>query len=75
MKKTNSVSIKNILKQIKSEGISMRRRFYVFILSAIAIIVSLIILLFNLFGILNPTNRQIMETLDTQLLSYSDNMS
>lgn len=52
----------------------MRRRFYFFIVSAIALILSLILLLFNLFGIMNPTNRQIMETLDTQLRSYTDSI-
>lgn len=74
MKALNRVSIKAIITQFKTESISMRRRFYFFIISAIAIILSLILLLFNLFGITNPTNRQIMEILDTQLLSYTDNI-
>ena len=70
----NRVSIKAIATQLKTESISMRRRFYFFILSAIAIVLSLILLLFDLFGITNPTDRQIMEILDTQLLSYTDNI-
>ena len=74
MKALNRVSLKAIITQFKTESISMRRRFYFFIISAIAIILSLILLLFNLFGIMNPTNRQIMEILDTQLLSYADNI-
>ncbi|MBQ3601993.1 MAG: hypothetical protein II992_12465 [Lachnospiraceae bacterium] len=74
MKNFNHVSIKTIVKQFKTESISMRRRFYFFIMSAIAIILSLILLLFHLFGIMNPTNRQIMEILDTQLLSYTVNI-
>ncbi len=74
MKALNRVSIKAIITQFKTESISMRRRFYFFIVSAIAIILTLILLLFNLFGIMNPTNRQIMEILDTQLLSYTDNI-
>ena len=74
MKALNRVSIKAIVTQFKTESISMRRRFYFFIISAIAIILSLILLLFNLFGIMNPTNRQIMEILDTQLLSYTDSI-
>ena len=74
MKALNRVNIKAIVTQFKTESISMRRRFYFFILSAIAIILSLILLLFNLFGIMNPTDRQIMEILDTQLLSYTDNI-
>ncbi len=75
MKPLNRVSINKIVAQIKAEGISMRRRFYVFIISAIAIVLSLILLLFNLFGIINPTNRQIIEILDTQLQSYTSNIS
>ena len=74
MKASNRVSIKAIVTQFKTESISMRRRFYFFIISAIAIILSLILLLFNLFGIMNPTNRQIIEILDTQLLSYTNNI-
>lgn len=74
MKSINRVSIKAIVSQLRNESISMRRRFYFFIISAIAIVLFLILLLFNLFGIMNPTNRQIMEILDTQLLSYTDNI-
>lgn len=74
MKSLNRVSIKAIVSQLRRESISMRRRFYFFIISAIAIVLSLILLLFNLFGIMNPTNRQLMEILDTQLLSYTDNI-
>ncbi len=74
MKALNRVSLKAFITQLKTESISMRRRFYFFIISAIAIVLSLILLLFNLFGIMNPTNRQIVEILDTQLLSYADNI-
>ena len=74
MKVLNFVSIKAIVTQLKAESISMRRRFYFFILSAIAIVLSLILLLFSLFGIMNPANRHIVEILDTQLLSYTDNI-
>ena len=74
MKFLNRASAKAIVTQFKTGSISMRRRFYFFIISAIAIVLSLILLLFNLFGIMNPTNRQIIEILDTQLLSYTDNI-
>lgn len=50
----------------------MRRRFVLYIISAIALALSLILLLLNLFGVMNPTNARIMEVLDTQLLSYTD---
>lgn len=74
MKASNRVSINAIVTQFKTESISMRRRLYFFIISAIAIILSLILLLFNLFGIMNPANRLILEQLDTQLLTYTDNI-
>ena len=49
----------------------MRRRFVLYIISAIALALSLILLLLNLFGVMNPTNARVMEVLDTQLLSYA----
>ena len=49
----------------------MRRRFVLYIISAIALVLSLILLLLNLFGVMNPTNARVMEVLDTQLLSYA----
>jgi len=75
MKPLHRVSIKAIVTQLKTESISMRRRFYFFIISAIAIVLSLILLLFNLFGIMSPTNRHITEILDTQLMSYTDSIN
>lgn len=74
MKFLNRASAKAIVTQFKTGSISMRRRFYFFIISAIAIVLSLILLLFNLFGIMNPTNRRITEILDTQLYSYTNNI-
>lgn len=74
MKRITRVNIQKIVDQIKAESISMRRRFIVFIISAIAIVLSLILLLFNLFGIINPANKQIIDALDTQLLSYTNNI-
>ena len=52
----------------------MRRRFVLYIISAIALVLSLILLLLNLFGVMNPTNARVMEVLDTQLLSYTDSI-
>lgn len=72
MKRLQKITITSILKQIKAEGVSMRRRFVLYIISAIALVLSLILLLLNLFGVMNPTDAQIMEVLDTQLLSYAD---
>lgn len=72
MKRLQKINIASILKQIKAEGVSMRRRFVLYIISAIALVLSLILLLLNLFGVMNPTNARVMEVLDTQLLSYTD---
>ena len=60
------------IQHIKHGGISIRRRFIVYIISAIVLVLSLILLLLNLFGILNPASAQIMGVLDTQLLSFAD---
>lgn len=68
------MKILNMIKQIKSQSISMQRRFAVYIISAIAMILSLILLLLNIFGIINPTNTQIMNRLDTLLASHADNI-
>ncbi len=72
MKRLQKINIASIIKQVKAEGVSMRRRFVMYIISAIALVMSLILLLLNLFGIMNPTNSRIMDVLDTQLLSYAD---
>ncbi len=74
MKLLKQLDIKNIIQQIKAEGVSMRRRFVIYIISAIALVLSLILLLLNMFGIMNPSNAQIMGILDTQLISYADNV-
>ena len=74
MKGFKIINLAKILNQIKAEGVSMRRRFVVYIFSAIALVLSLILLLLNLFGVMNPANSQVMDVLDTQLLSYADQM-
>ena len=74
MKSFLKVGLPQIIRQIKSTGISIRRRFIAYIISAIALVLSLILLLLNLFGIINPASAQIMDVLDTQLLSYADNI-
>ena len=74
MKSLNKVSIKAIVKHFKTETISIRKQFYFLIISAIAIVLSLIILLFYAFGITNSTNKQISEILDIKLLSYTNSI-
>ena len=74
MKSFLNVDLPRIIRQIKNTGISIRRRFITYIISAIALVLSLILLLLNLFGIINPASARIMDVLDTQLLSYADNI-
>ena len=74
MKRFKKIDFAKIINQIKAESVSMRRRFVVYIISAIALVLSLILLLLNLFGVMNPANSQVMDVLDTQLLSYADHI-
>lgn len=74
MKQTRKISLKNILWHVKAEEFSLRRQFVLYIISAIVLVLSLILLLLNLFGVVNPANAQILDALDTQLLSYTDNI-
>ncbi len=68
------LDIKSLVKQFKEEGLSMRRRFAVYVFSVICLFLALIIILLNLFGILDPTDRQIMNDLNTQLSACSDSI-
>ncbi|MBQ8508417.1 MAG: helix-turn-helix transcriptional regulator [Clostridia bacterium] len=63
-----------VIRQIKAEGISIRRRFVGYIISAIALVLSLILLLLNMFGVLNPTSAQITDALDAQLIFYANSI-
>ena len=66
------LDIKSLIKQFKSEGLSMRRRFAFYVFSVICLFLAVIIILLNLFGILNPTNRQIMNDLNAHLSACSE---
>ncbi|MBR4100779.1 MAG: hypothetical protein IKK51_02720 [Oscillospiraceae bacterium] len=66
------LDIKSLVKQFKAEGLSMRRRFAVYVFSVICLFFTVIIILLNLFGILNPTDRQIMNDLNARLSACSD---
>ncbi len=66
------LDIKSLVKQFKEEGLSMRRRFAFYIFSVICLFLAVIIILLNLFGILNPTDRQIMNDLNARLSACSD---
>lgn len=68
------LDIKSLVKQFKEEGLSMRRRFAVYVFSLICLFLAVIIILLNLFGILNPTDRQIMNDLNAQLSACSNSI-
>lgn len=70
----NTVKFKKIINEIRLEGSNVGHRFVLFIISGIAIILSLILLLLNIFGVLNIGNIQVMDMLETQLQTYSDNL-
>lgn len=66
------LDIRSLVKQLKSEGLSMRRRFAFYAFSVICLFLAVIIILLNLFGILNLTDRQIMNDLNARLSACSE---
>ena len=64
----------SLLKQLRTETICLRRRFISYIISAVAMVLSLVLLLLSIFGVLNPTKSQILDELDTQLSAYADHI-
>ena len=68
------LDIRGLVKQFREEGLSMRRRFIFYVFSVICLFLAVIIILLNLFGILNLTDRQIMNDLDAQLSACSDSI-
>lgn len=72
MKILKYLDIKSLLKQLRTEGLSMRRRFAFYVFSVICLFLAVIVILMNLFGILNPTDRQIMNDLNARLSASSE---
>jgi len=67
-------NLKGLLRQYRTEGFSMRRHLAFHFISALVMFMSLILLLLNIFGILNPANQQIMDALEVQLSGYARNV-
>ncbi len=65
------LDIRSLVAHFKTEGLSMRRRLAFYFLSVICLFLVAIIILLSLFGILNPTDRQIMSDLSAQLSACS----
>jgi hypothetical protein len=59
--------LKLLFQHFRSEGFSLRRRFLLYIISAIAAFLALTVVLLNLFGFLNPASSQIRRDLEAQL--------
>lgn len=72
MKKSVFFEIKNLIQNFKTEQLSMRRRFIVYIITVIAAFLALLLVLLNLFGILSPADRTLSDNLDMQLITYSE---
>jgi len=66
------LDIKSLVGQFRTEGLSMRRRFAFYVFSVICLFLAVIIILLNLFGILNLTDRQIMNDFAARLSSCSE---
>lgn len=64
--------IKNLINHFKTDKLSMRRRFAIYIVTAISTFLALLLILLNIFGILNPTDRKLSDLLDTQLSTFSE---
>ena len=62
---------KKLIHEIRSEGVSMRHRFTGYLISVVAMVLSLILLLLNVTGVMNPASRQIKNELDTQMLMHA----
>ena len=71
MKKTR---LKLLFQHFRSEGLSLRRRFLLYIISAIATLLALTMVLLNLFGFLNPASVQIMRDLEHQLTASASSI-
>ena len=63
MKLLRYFEFKNLINYIKTEKLSMRRRFVLYIITVIAMFLALLLLLLNLFGVLNPTDRELSAVL------------
>ena len=65
------IECKRFCEKIKTGGSSLRRRFALYVASAILASVMLMLILLSLFGILNPVNGHINTYLDNQLDNHA----
>lgn len=61
------IRCKQFYKKIKTGGLTLRRRFMMYVASAIVTSIMLLLFLLSLFGVLNPADSRIETYLDNQL--------
>lgn len=69
-----TAKLKLLFQHFRTGGLSLRRRFLLYIISTIATFLALTMVLLNFFGFLNPANVQIMRDLDTWLANCADSI-
>ena len=62
---------KLLLQHFRSESLSLRKRFLLYIVSAVATFLALAMVLLNLFGVMNSANVQIMHGWRTVRIALS----
>ena len=65
---------KLLLQHFRAESLSLRKRFLLYIVSAVATFLALAMVLLNLFGFINSANVQIMRDLDAWLANSADSI-
>lgn len=65
---------KLLLQHFRTESLSLRKRFLLYIVSAVATFLALAMVLLNLFGFINSANVQIMRDLDAWLANSADSI-
>ena len=65
---------KLLFQNFRSESLSLRKRFLLYIVSAVATFLALAMVLLNLFGFINSANVQIMRDLDAWLTNSADSI-
>ena len=68
------IRFKLLLQHFRAESLSLRKRFLLYIVSAVATFLALAMVLLNLFGFINSANVQIMRDLDAWLANSADSM-
>ena len=60
-------SILKMLRDVRGQSISLRRRLTAYLIALVCVMVALVFFVFNLIGIVNPIDRQIEKALSHQL--------